>query len=571
MLQIISGKFFKSENRHSFNGKGILYSNYSWIAPIETCVATLEPVDNYREVSSHVLSYVNQIEKNGPDNRAGGIVRVGDAEILDQFQLLATFGLRAYFSPFRDEVSQICRKTSAGGTDIYVPSQFIKRFFQPGISGNQKEVTEFTTFVRKVIGLKREVYISVMSALKTFRDALLASNYNLDLSYSMLIYCLESLTQGYDNYTVNWEDYEQNQRTELNKIFSSIDPACVASIKTSLLNSSNLRLRRRFTSFILNNIEDSFFLEEAADIHIPLRKSHIERALNNAYVMRSKYVHQLIPILHQLRIPTVSSGDVFNWEREPYLTISGLLRLVLHVINNFVRKSELTEKEDYNWRKDLPGIVTMKLAPQYWVWKTEGFEPEDTAARFSGFLSQLCDSFSTNSALTDLRSLLEVFETKIPQAKQAHRITMLAMYWLYNSIIKADGKRPNCDKFLEGYSKELSSGSIEMMIVYTILSIELPWSLEECIRILNDFQEKRFWKGTIEIPVILEIALICSISNYALKEGKFDDRIALLKTAIFEACGHLTTQKLLLDTIDKHDALDISNILGIKKQDDKVE
>lgn len=44
MLQIISGKFFKSENRHVFDGKGITYSNYAWFNPVQTCVATIEPV-----------------------------------------------------------------------------------------------------------------------------------------------------------------------------------------------------------------------------------------------------------------------------------------------------------------------------------------------------------------------------------------------------------------------------------------------------------------------------------------------------------------------------------------------
>jgi hypothetical protein len=560
MLQIISGKFFKSDNRHVFKGKGILYSNFSWVGPIETCVATLEPVDSYREVSSYVLLYNNQIEKDG------ALVRIGDAGILDQFQLLATFGLRAYFSPFRDEVSQICRKSSSGATDIYVPSQFIHRFFQPGINGNQQEISNFIEIVKKVIGLKREVYNSVVSSLKTFRDALLASNYNLDLSYSMLIYCLEALAQGFDNHLIKWEDYDQTQRDQLEKILKFIKSEYASDIRTVLLSSANLKLRKRFISFILNYIEDSFYLDEAENINIPLRKSHLERALNNAYVMRSKYVHELIPILHQLRVPAISRMDVFTWEGEPYLTISGLLRLVLHVINNFIRKSESIEKEDLNWRKELPGIVTMKLAPQYWVWKTEGFEPGDAATKFSGFLSQVYAALSNNEALTDLRTLLEVFETKLPQAKQAHKITMLAMYWLYNSIVKEEARRPNWEKFLEIYSKEFLTCSIEMMIVRSILSQELPWPLEECISILKDFNEKRFYKGNLEIPLMIEIALLVTISNYALNTDNYDDRIRFLKTAINEASGHFTIQQLLLNSLENKEVLDISKILGIKEQ-----
>jgi len=63
MLQIISGKFFESDDRFIHERKGILYSNYSWVQPVKTCVATLEPVDTHGAVCSYVVSYLNQIEK----------------------------------------------------------------------------------------------------------------------------------------------------------------------------------------------------------------------------------------------------------------------------------------------------------------------------------------------------------------------------------------------------------------------------------------------------------------------------------------------------------------------------
>jgi hypothetical protein len=63
MLQIISGKFFDSDDRYAYDAKGIVFGNYSWRHPIQTCVATLEPVDTYASVASYVISYVNQIEK----------------------------------------------------------------------------------------------------------------------------------------------------------------------------------------------------------------------------------------------------------------------------------------------------------------------------------------------------------------------------------------------------------------------------------------------------------------------------------------------------------------------------
>jgi hypothetical protein len=561
MLQIISGKFFKSDDRHIFKGKGILYSNYSWIDPIETCIATLEPVDSYREVSSYVLFYNNQIEKDG------SLIRTGDAEILDQFKLIATFGLRAYFSPFRDEVAQICRKNPIGATDKYVPSHFFNRFLQPGINGKQQEISDFIEIVKKVIGLKRETYNQILGTLKTFRDAFLASNYNPDLSYSMLIYCLEALAQGFDDFTNTWDDYDQSQRDQLDDIFKSINSRDASAIKEVLLRSHNLKLRRRFICFITNHINDSFFLEEAAEIINPLRRLQFERALYNAYILRSKFVHQLTPLMHQLRDPKLARGDVFIWENEPYLTLSGLVRIVIHVIDKFIRKSESVETEEVDWRKTLPGTIMIKLAPKFWIWQTENFKPEKAIRNFSGFLCQVYASLSNKEPITDLHSLMEVFEKIIPTSKEPSKITMLAFYWLYNAIIPEEARRIEWEKIFNAHPKEFSTCSMEMMIVRIILSDEIPWSFEECFITLKEFNKKRHLKYSLEIPLMFELALIASLANHALKMGKLDDRKWLLKTAIHEAGGYLEIQHLLLNNIESKETLDISFFLSFRKPD----
>src|SRR5579872_6765317 len=118
MLQIISGKFFKTDDRHHHDGKGILFSNYSWIRPIKTSVATLESLDPYKSaVISHVVTYLNQIEKVAPPGK-DVLIRTGDYEIVDQFQLLCTFGLKAFFHPDKTAVAVSCRAQRSSGADL---------------------------------------------------------------------------------------------------------------------------------------------------------------------------------------------------------------------------------------------------------------------------------------------------------------------------------------------------------------------------------------------------------------------------------------------------------------------
>jgi len=189
MLQIISGKFFKTDNRYIYEGRGITYSNYSWVQPIETCVATLEPVDTYRSVSSYVINYTNQIEKE-EEHKGFSLARIGDSEIVQQFQLVCMFGLKAFFDIDRNNVEINCRQKSRSSGDTYLPSIFVPRFFKSQIDGQMGEIEAFIKFVDKVIGLPREKYLVVINCLNNFSHALQVLNLNLDLAYSMLVYSL---------------------------------------------------------------------------------------------------------------------------------------------------------------------------------------------------------------------------------------------------------------------------------------------------------------------------------------------------------------------------------------------
>ena len=560
MLQIISGKFFKSDNRYIHEAKGITYSNYSWIEPIKTCVATLEPVDTYKSVSSYVISYTNQIEKE----RAGVLVRTGDSEIVQQFQLLCIFGLKAFFDTDRNNVEINCRERPKSSNDFYLPSIFVPRFFEPQIHGQMDEIKYFIKFVDKVIGLPREKYLVLINCLNNFSHALQTLNYNLDLAYSMLVYSLESLSQSFDNFEPIWEDYNPEIKNELDSHLSKIDSDVAEDIRETLLKSSNLRLQQRFIEFITNHISDSFFNDVTIHVKSALRKSELKRALRNAYTMRSKYVHQLKPIQKQLKVPQIAEGDVFYWENEPYLTFGGLTRLAYHVISNFIREQEYLESEDYDWTKDLPGIVTMKMAPQYWIWKDEGFTPSQATKRFSGFLSHIQETIISNSSLVDLRKLLEKYESLIPTANKKDKIPMLAMYYLYNTYVAQEAKRPYYKEFLKRYEDIFNECCIEMMIIYLLSNQKWPWNIEECVLHYNNYIKNKFGKNALIIPHLIELCLIVEIANMYLRAKKPDKYKDWLYTARLEASGKPDIQKFINECESKEIEIDWKLILNLK-------
>jgi len=553
MLQIISGKFFKSQDRHVHQAKGILYSNYAWIQPIATCIGVLEPVDSLRATSAYVFNYTNQIEREG--DRAGELVRTGDTEIVRQFQLLCSFGFRAYFSDDRAAVLANCRRLPVSASDTLVPSLFAPRIFDAQIMGNTAETAQFVRLVEQVIGLPRAYYCAVMSVLDNLEHALQALNWNIDLAYSMLVYCLESLSQTFDSYTPAWTDYDVEVREDIDELLAGLDPALGENFRATLLRSSHQKLSARLVDFVESHVSESYFTTEAVGRSSPLRRSHLRRALIKAYTLRSGYVHRLQPLREQLRHAHVSAGDVFLWDKEPYLTFRGLLRLVLHTVNAFIFKQAPVLSEDLNWRRELPGRMTLNLAPEYWIWQHDRLDAlqgkalsEDVRLKLGGFLDHLMEVARTQGAITDMRGLLRKYERLMPQVPKLDRIRMLVLYVLYNSVINPSAQMPDWENVaFEKHKKDTETCCIETLLAGLLLSERIDEKFEDCKLVYEEYSSRgRFTKKAIEVPSLLELKLQAELANMALHEGDLDDFNRYVSMAIGDSAGSQQAQDVLL-------------------------
>jgi hypothetical protein len=565
MLQIISGKFFRSDDRYIHDGKAIAYSNYSWIKPIETSIASLEPVETYIPVSSYVICYKNQIEKE----RMPNLLRIGDTEIAHQFRLLCTFGFRAFFDIDRNRVETYCRTMPLSAGDTVLPSIFVPRFFDSRIDGKKGEIDYFVRFVEKIIGLQREKYLVVIKCLENLSNSLQILNNNLDLAYSMLIYSLETLSQTFDDFSPSWEDYYQDIRGKLDKILMDVDDNYSDEIRRILLSSAILRLRQRFIAFVEDNLDDNYFTVESKDVKFALRKSELNRALKNSYSMRSGFVHQLVPIQKHLKISQIAGGDTFKWKHEPYFTYRGLLRLTLHVINSFIWRQDSYEHEDYDWTQDLPGRILMQKAPQYWITETEGFSPDQATKRLSGFLQNLQEALVSGAPLADIRDLLQEIEMLAPNAKKEEKLAMLTIYHLFHQYIEDEAKRPNHELFLERYVDILADCCIENMIGRFMSRQDWPWEIEECVPAFHNYMNNKFKEKSIEVPVLIEIAIMLHIANIYMLLGDFEICNEWLNGAILEAAGRPDIQNRIEEIGEGKKPVDPFFLFSIKPQENQ--
>ncbi len=534
MLQIISGKFFGEGERYESDRRGILYSNMSWIRDIETCVGTLEPVDTAgSEVSSYVFSYLNQIEKEP----AGGTVRVGDPEIVEQFGLLCMIWFEAFFDSDKQNVIINCREKPAHAGDYYVGSKFAKPYLSPERNVTVEQEEGFVCFVDKVIGLPRRDYLAVMSFLQTVSHALHALRQNLDLAYSMLVYALEALSQGRSSYLPRWDDYDPKVKDQLAPVLDELESETSETIRDVLLQNAHLKLQQQFLDFTVSHVPDSFFIEDAERVERPVRYSGVKRALKNAYQARSGYVHVLRPIIHQLKSRGIADGEMFEWENKPYLTFNGLLRIARTVSLDFVQKQQYLKEEEYDWVSELPGRVTLKWAGKYWIGLHKNYSVGRSTEWLSAFVPVWLQTVSSEEpVMPDLRPLLDKFESLLGSVSATQRAQMLTIHFLYNDIMAPECQSSNHEAVYQDNKSLFDDCRIESMVFKALTGCEWPWSADDCAHAYEGYEERKFDKQGLLLPRSLEVAMMAYISD-KYRENRQEDvfrnwsRRALLESA----------------------------------------
>ncbi len=277
--------------------------------------------------------------------------------------------------------------------------------------------------------------------------------------------------------------------------------------------------------------------------------------------MRSGYVHKLEPIVSQLRVPTISQGDTLHWYEQPYLTLSGLVRLTAHVLTNFIAREESTASEDVNWREQLPGIIKLRPAPQYWIHNATSYTPQTAQQRYSAFLEHLTQKFRSKEPIVDMAAVLEKIEQSVAGANESQRTDMLCLYWVYNHRMREDFQKKNWRQFLENHASSLYKCCIETLAARLALELDFEWSLDERDSCYEEYDRTRFSKSAFHLPLALEVALLAALANKSLAEGNKSAYLANLNKAILNSPGLPEVQTILLEANEKGTAVEIRELL----------
>lgn len=553
MLQIITGKFFTTDDLYVTPHRAVLYSNY---APLQRMLktpagqsltpVTLEtPAGSLRSTTvSHppgeVYPWIYEVEEKleavRPDGTRDFLIAVGADFFVHDFAAVAAFALNITCTPDLDLARRLIHSQHSALGVPHPPKAYMGRVFDQRIEPQDDDGARLQGFVRDLVGLERQTYKAAMRAIRRYVSGLHHIADDLDLAYVLLVTSIESLAQGFDAFTPQWEDFPHDKRATIDEVLSRGPEDVASGVREVLLAHEHLALGRRFREFALKHLSPSFFREEVVGESSPVRRSDLPAALERAYVFRSKYVHTLLELPRNLTA-SPSTADTSLVEGGPALTIYGLARIARHVIGEFIARAPKCEREKLDYRKELPNIVHIQLAFSMWGGFSSGYSHKSARRYLSGFLDDytayLTREPQATVTLTDIRPLVEKVETLMPGLTKAEqRLPLLTLYVLYHHCFPPEYHRPDREQLFNRYAGDFDAPSIESMLLHVLLDWTPSWTLEQFEAVRRAYFKQRRTKNRLEFGAILEAAVTLFSAELHRREGHIDRARELVSEAV---------------------------------------
>jgi hypothetical protein len=564
MLQIITGKFFTTSNLYITRHRAVLYTNYATSERlVETATgATVSPATfdtvagsfsstTLLQPSGEVFPWLYEVDEKleavRPDGTKEFLIAVGADYFIQDFAAVAAFALNITCTPDFDLTRRLIHVQQAALGVPHPPKQYVDRVFDKRIEPQKGDDTRLQEFVRDLVGLERRTYRAVIRAIRRYVNGLHRIADDLDLAYALLVASIESLAQGFDAFTPEWEDFEQRKREALDKVLSKASVDVSDDVRKVLLTHEHLALAKRYREFALAHIRPSFFREEANGETLPVRRSDLPGVLERAYVFRSKYVHTLLELPRLLTV-SPSTGDTSLVEGAPALTFHGLARIARHVISEFVARSPKCARETLDYRRELPNRIQVELAFSVWGTWSSKFDHKSARRYLSGFLAELTTFLTTEPParinLTDVRPLIERVEKFVPGlSKPEQRLPLLTLYLLFHRLAPSVDYRPNAEQFFNKYARDFDTPSIESMLIHVLDNNVPGWTLDEFEAMRRAYFKQRYTKKGLVLGKTLEAAITLFSAEMHRSQGQVDRA----RTLVSEAVENLPGQKSLLE------------------------
>ncbi|MDE0644676.1 MAG: hypothetical protein OXH84_00340 [Gammaproteobacteria bacterium] len=544
MLQIACGKLFSQPPAFRNRLRGILSSNMliEQEDAIETAAGRILPTSFISDLNGGLVYELDELMEHQP--APGVIVSSGIEPYIYDFAAVVSLALNVTCTVSADETFWLTTgmRNAAIGSPL---NSIVPRVFDREIVITDAEVAQFVTFVKDLIDLKRKFFLQAMRAIRTYITALRELSVNLAWSYILLVASIESLAQGYDEFELEWTDYDPAKRTKLDKALENADEETARKIRATLLEMDKPGAGTRFREYVKQNLNSSYFRGELVDVQYPASRSDLDQALREAYSLRSGFVHQLreLPNLHTLG---ANLGETLEVSGKTQFTFRGLVRIARHLILGFVRERPKLTKEPYYYSRERYGIVYAPLSAEYWIANTTNLTLSDGQKRLNGYLNQLsaCMSNEKNAMITDIRPVLAKAEQLMITGNEESRRAFLALYRIFNLFVPCDQRMENLRDIENRYSSEIETPCIENLLVYMMWKQIPNWKLLDYQYAIETYFEQRNGKYGLKLPRTFEAAVLLFYAEQHRLAGNFECTLKIVSKATECHPGYKPLQQL---------------------------
>ncbi len=538
MLQISTGKFFKYEAYETLQ-RAIYYTNYRIFLKderIETQAGSLQPVAGVHGLGALTCEIIERIQKMPGGPYSGEIIATAGDTLINDFAAIISFALNVTCTTDLDLARRlVANERPSLGADL-VPQKYIPRMFDRAVNWQPEDADHLQRFVTDLMALERKSYEGAMRAIRRYVIGAHRTSDDVNLAYALFVMSMESLAQKFDGFVPAWDDFDQNKRRRIDEALGETPEATADKVRAAVLANEHVAIRRRFCEFTLDHVGPSFFREEAEKAVGAVSRPDLSIALRQAYSIRSSYVHHLQDI-PRLLVGIEGFHETMIVDGQPSLTFAGLARLARHVIKTFVARAPKTETEEFDWMKDLPGKLTMQIAPQYWIGNPQGFDATTAQQYLVAFIGQAVGRLLQPSAtITDIRPVLEKIEVLVPGlAKPAQRLPMLALYFVFNMIVPEVSRSAGYIKIFEAYKDDFETPSIVSLAAHLVTGQNPDWPLPKIEELHACYFRERHHAKTLQLGRTLEAAFTLRLAEQNRAAGDFTRALELISFAV-ETC-----------------------------------
>ena len=541
-LQMASGKLFRSDPARTNELRGILYTNLDLPAPLQTNAGRLVPTDNLR---ARELVYELQEHMEHPRD-VGVLASRGIDPYLSDFAAVTAFGLNVVCTPDPDLKRRLLIGPPSPTTGA-MPMKFASTTFSEPVYCKPPQAERFADFVGQLIGLRREVFLDAMRAIRTYVTGMYRLGDDPDAAYTLLLSSLEPLLRHFDVEEPTWDDYPENRRLPIDRALRNADEPTRRDVQETLVGLDRNAVGRRFRLFVDAHLDVSFFRGEASGAISPVGRSELQRCLGHAYALRSSYLHASKGLPRELTLgPATRAETTRVVERGTILTFEGLGRLVRHVIRQFISRQESVPKEPCDYSGEEPGVIRAEFAPEYWLHRPGNFTAKDGQKRLFAFCGQLATAIRAKEPpkISDMRDLLREAGSRLAGMRREDRLPFVALHCLFNLVVPADGRIDDNSDIVRLYKEDLALPTIEAMLLALLIQRVPPWPLTDHERALDAyFGGKRRNEG-IRMDKLLEAGLTLELAERHRADGDTDKARSLISFALENHPGNQLLMRL---------------------------